>query len=87
MFSVRKNIISFTSENGIRLIETYKTNGEVHFFKEYLDGTPPQTISVSTERLFVAETERVGGMIFDNAGEKLLFSIDQSELELIAQIE
>lgn len=83
--SVRKGFVSFSSDNGIRLLETYAENGEVKTFEEYLDDSPPKTI---TKRLFgcADEREKVVGMIYDNAGEKLSFAINDFEIDLISEL-
>lgn len=79
--------VSFVSSIGIRLVETYdQDNGEVSYFREYLDTYAPCSISLCRDDLFAKNRGKVDGMVFDNGGGKCRFSLVEQELRLIDSV-
>lgn len=77
--------VSFSSENGICLIETYLDDGEVKTYEEFIED-PPKVITKRLGEMGAVGNEPVNGMIYDNKGERLSFFISKFEKELIAQL-
>ena len=79
--------LTFTSMQGIRLIEFRKENGEIKYFEQYLDPRPPSVVVVPLTKLMQENTEEelLSGMAYDNAGGNRSFSFSQKDLESICE--
>ena len=82
----KHSTVNFNSANGIRLIETRDETGEIKYYDEYLENPPLQTVSLSIQKFLSSEDEKLEGLVLDDDGEQLTFSLSKKDLKMLTEM-